>query len=292
MTVPLREDRGPRAQIRIVGKALRQEPMGRAVKLLWPVLRRRVVEIFATAIRPAKIFSPRFWRIRAMMRRMLPDPDGAAPEPLGNYAAFPQRLNADAVIYSFGVGGDVRFDAALTKVTSATVHLFAPTPRAARFMKAHAENDRLKFHPWGVWTTDGVQKFFSESTLIETEGGDIIAEARSGSIMTLSGTSSFGAECLTLQTIMRRLGHRRIDLLKLDIEGAALDVLEDLLRGDPRPGQIIAELEVPRRGADLVPFFVRLETLFNRLRDDGYSLWPLRRGFFHTESIEVLAARS
>ena len=40
---------------------------------------------------------------------------------------------------------------------------------------------------------------------------------------------------------MRQLGHDRIDVLKLDVEGAEYSILEDMVRQDIRVGQLLVE---------------------------------------------------
>lgn len=44
---------------------------------------------------------------------------------------------------------------------------------------------------------------------------------------------------------MRQLNHERIDLLKLDIEGAEMEVLKDMMRERLRPGVICVEYDQP-----------------------------------------------
>ena len=44
-----------------------------------------------------------------------------------------------------------------------------------------------------------------------------------------------------LATVMRTLGHNRIDILKMDIEGAEYAVLKDLIKDKIEVGQILVE---------------------------------------------------
>ncbi|HEY6003537.1 MAG TPA: FkbM family methyltransferase, partial [Anaeromyxobacter sp.] len=52
-------------------------------------------------------------------------------------------------------------------------------------------------------------------------------------------------EVRTLCTVMKELGHQRIDLLKMDIEGAEYAVLENMLATGVRPRIVCVELEHP-----------------------------------------------
>ncbi len=55
------------------------------------------------------------------------------------------------------------------------------------------------------------------------------------------GGESFEATCRSLRSIQSELGHTRLDLLKLDIEGAEYEVFESLLESDTRPAVICVE---------------------------------------------------
>jgi hypothetical protein len=70
-------------------------------------------------------------------------------------------------------------------------------------------------------------------------------------------------------TIMSMLGHRQIDLLKLDIEGAEYDVIENIVSEKVRIGQLCVEFhhrwrEIGSRRTDLA---------IDRLRSFGYRLF-------------------
>lgn len=127
-------------------------------------------------------------------------------------------LRSDWVCYCVGVGCDATFDLALRERAACEVHCFDPTPRAINYMTdLDAEGKGLHFHTWGLWTSDTTLRFFAPADKRKT----------SHSVLDLNGTGEFfEAECLSLNTIMSRLGHQRVDLLKMDIEGAWRPVVE------------------------------------------------------------------
>jgi FkbM family methyltransferase len=287
-----RENRNIGQQIKIVAAIFRQNNPLTALTLIRPVLTRRISEVLQTATNPLKFFSEPQKLIRDFIRRELSESSGSPPDSVGNYAAIASLLSPESIVYSFGVGGNIEFDIDLTAQSSCAVYLFDPTPRSIRFMEQYRENPLLQFRPWGVWTSDGLQRFFSSLTLAVNTCGNVFQDFRSGSIENALDVSTwFEGECHTLPTIMNKLGHDRIDLLKMDIEGAALDVLEHLLDSEIRPKQLVVEFEAPRISSRVKPFFWRLEKMIKRLRHDGYTLHNLCRGGFYIDSIEILAVR-
>jgi FkbM family methyltransferase len=173
---------------------------------------------------------------------------------------IPDQAYADlhhAVCYCFGAGEDVSFDVALAR-DGHRVFIFDPTPRAQHHFNGLAQateagqpfsinasptsfyNIRagdlrnIAFHPLGLWGRNEVQKFYVPRN----------AAWVSHSILNLQKTDSyFEAPCRTLKTIMTELGHTRVDLLKIDIEGAEYSALEQMLRDGIRPGIINVEYD-------------------------------------------------
>jgi hypothetical protein len=62
---------------------------------------------------------------------------------------------------------------------------------------------------------------------------------------------------------MLELGHTRLDLLKLDIEGAESEVIDDLLVRGPLPKILCVEFDRPEP-------IRRMRTRLQRLSDAGY----------------------
>jgi len=161
----------------------------------------------------------------------------------GGYAVCPTSLGEASIVYSFGVGTDISFDEALIALRGVTVHAFDPTPRSVEWVNAQSLPERFVFHPWGIAAFDGTARFHAPKdpthvshTLLE--GGNM-------------GTGTVEVPVLSLRTIMSKLGHDRIDILKMDIEGAEYDVLSDVLGGDLAIPQILIEFHHHRSGVPL-----------------------------------------
>jgi hypothetical protein len=75
----------------------------------------------------------------------------------------------------------------------------------------------------------------------------------------------------SLSTIVDRLGHDRIDLLKMDIEGAEYEVLDGLLASPVLPTQLLVEFH-HRYVED---GFEKTYDIIARLRKAGYRIFAI-----------------
>ncbi len=144
-------------------------------------------------------------------------------------------LDAGSVCYLAGVGEDVTFDLALIAEVGCEVWAMDPTPRAV----AHVESvDEPRFHfiPEGLWSEDSELRFYEPLNPAHV----------SHSVVNAQGTTKFfSARCRSLRSFMAELGHDRVDLLKMDIEGSEVAVIDDMLTNGPLPRVLLVELDAP-----------------------------------------------
>jgi FkbM family methyltransferase len=131
--------------------------------------------------------------------------------------------------YSGGVGEDIAIEQHLAD-RGLRVWLFDPTPRAIAYMET-VSDPRLSFAPVGLWDSETTLRFAAPSNPAHV------------SHTVMRDGPGFDAPCRTLPTIMRENGHERIDVLKLNIEGAEHVVLGHALAHGLRPTVIVLTWE-------------------------------------------------
>ncbi|MDH5652084.1 MAG: FkbM family methyltransferase [Gammaproteobacteria bacterium] len=192
-------------------------------------------------------------------------------ERLGNYRIVADSLNSDSIVYSCGVAENIQFDEAVAAKYGCKVHMFDPTDKSRLYMKS-VTNPNLDFHNIGIWSENGDIKFYHPND--------------PGS-QNLSATNIFHSDtyvsipCKTIATLMSEFGHASVDVLKMDIEGAAFEVLNGILDSKVYPKQIVVELERPFFifGAglgEIVGYLITRFTLRKRLIKLGYELVELK----------------
>lgn len=184
----------------------------------------------------------------------------AAGERSGVWTVDPSRLHAKSLVYSFGIGDNTAFEVALVERFGLRLLAFDPTPRAL----AHAESaglaERMEVHAIGLAPFDGEQAFREPRS------------ERSVNFVPLEGADSRGAvkfPVRTLATLMAENGHHWLDVLKMDIEGGEVPVLESLFEtGGPPADQVLIEFHHQANGER----FAATERLLCAFEEHGYDL--------------------
>jgi FkbM family methyltransferase len=179
----------------------------------------------------------------------------------GGWELVTALLNQDSVVYSFGVGDDASFDIALVDRFGLTVHAFDPTPRVVSWVQAQRFPPQFKFQAFGIASQDGNISFFPPRNPSHISHSVLAEAGSSGPAITVP--------VKRLGTIMKELGHSRIDVLKMDIEGAEYPVLADIEQSGIRPRQILVEFHhrLPGVGA------TKTKEAIAALRRIGYALF-------------------
>ena len=152
------------------------------------------------------------------------------------YGAWPvvlTELNTDSIIYAAGIGTDISFDVEIMEHTGASVHAFDPTPGSLEWLRKQMVPKNFHVHPWGLANYDGEASFYLPENASYISHSIVYGEE--------IGRKSIKVPVKRIKSIMKELGHDHIDLLKIDIEGAEYEVIDDLIKSEVHVKQFLVE---------------------------------------------------
>lgn len=200
------------------------------------------------------------------------------------------------VLVSGGAGEDISFEVEFAKKYSAKAIIIDPTPRSISHVTSVLErvskrsepatsysnngkqpvdsydltgidDDQIIFEPVALWNANTRVKFFAPSN----------TEHVSHSIINLQNTDrSIEVNGVTLESILHKYSLSKIDILKLDIEGAEIEVLIDMLDKSILPDQILVEFD--EINFPSIKSKIRVEKVYNLLISKGYDLVNINNG--------------
>ncbi len=130
------------------------------------------------------------------------------------------HVNTDSIIYSFGVGEDASWDLGLIRAHGCRIHAFDPTPKSKAWIKKNVHDPRFIHHDYALSDGDGTLDLWLPLNEDHVSASCSPSERTSDQHVTVS--------CRRLSSLIEELGHNRIDVLKMDIEGAEYAVIRDL----------------------------------------------------------------
>jgi FkbM family methyltransferase len=181
---------------------------------------------------------------------------------LGNYLIHRVRAGSKPIIYSFGVGNDISFDSEAADLFGVPIFMYDPTPNVALFMKEFEADERLIFKNEGIYSRDGEVRLYTSDKVLNS------------SLYPIHGKEKHEiVRCRTLGDFMAENGHERIDILKMDVEGVADDVLDQIMdQTQIRPKQIVTEFEI--KGIENpLSYLPRILAVAQKLQDRGYLIF-------------------
>lgn len=152
----------------------------------------------------------------------------------GGFFVIPEGLNVDSIIYSFGIGEDVSFDLDVIKNHKCKVFAYDPTPRSIGWVSSQELPRNFKFQPYGIHSKDGESVFYLPKNKSHISGSLSLTE-------NTNDKEKISVPVFRLNTLMEKNGHDHISVLKMDIEGAEYDVLEDIIHSGINVEQILIE---------------------------------------------------
>ena len=182
----------------------------------------------------------------------------------GGYSIY-ENFTKDPIIISCGVGEDVTFDVEMIDRYNAKILLIDPTPRAIKYYEMlklrFGENGSKKYNESGridPFIYD-MSKVHDKNLLFENKAISKTNDKKMELFYPLNNEhvslsvnkkspdqKKFIATTVNLDNIIKKFSFEKIDILKLDVEGAELEVLEDIINKKIFPKQLLIEYDIRR----------------------------------------------
>ena len=142
------------------------------------------------------------------------------------------KIDSGSIVYSFGAGLDISFDRQISDMYGLKVHLFDPTPKSIEFIKSQNTGSGIIFEDIGLAHFTGKTHFFLPLNPDHVSATMLKRETLQEKVE---------VQVMRLNDIMQKNGHRHLDVLKMDIEGAEYKVIDDILNSDIIIHQLLVE---------------------------------------------------
>ena len=185
----------------------------------------------------------------------------------GWYVPINMNLNEKSIVYSGGVGEDMSFDLLLQCKYNCHILLIDPTNKAIKHFNEvkqyyrnkqvftggiqndyysciqwlHPNFDKLKYINMGLWNKREELKFYKQSN--ENYVSQSLVENMFGQNYDVVPVDN-------IKNIMEQQCHSHIDLLKLDIEGAEIEVVNQMLDDKIYPTYVLIEFDLLLKNKD------------------------------------------
>lgn len=216
---------------------------------------------------------PWFWPIKLFLKRIsgkelwLKREVTVDTVETADWAYIGERLGPESIVYSLGVGDSIEFDLDLIARFGLTVYAFDPTPYAMQWVEDQTLPPEFVFKPWAAAAEDGSLRLYRR---VNRRGkrAEVMwtADANAG-----DSSDYMDAPAYTIQTMMDKLGHDQVDLLKMDVEGAEYLILDGLKSVKNPPQQLLVEFHhrFPGIGKE------RTAACIEMLRGLGYKIFGI-----------------
>ena len=147
-----------------------------------------------------------------------------------NYVYF-EKFNELSVIIDVGCGHEAEFSKHLIEKHNLQAFGVDPTIKHTPFLKILEETTKGKFHHLALAVTqkDGFITFHESR---QNESGSILSEHNN---MQNDEIRTYNVESVNLRELVRRIGTTPIDFIKLDLEGAEYELLNEISDEDIKP---------------------------------------------------------
>lgn len=197
------------------------------------------------------------------------------------------NLNNNSIIYSGGVGEDMSFDLKLEDKYKCKIFLIDPTQRAIKhyeevkefyntkinnftgniqadylynIIDLHPDFDNYTYINKGLYKEKSKLKFYKQTN------PNYVSQSL---VNNMYGNDYDEVEVDSIKNIMKTYNHSKIDLLKLDIEGSEIDVLNQMLDDEIYPKYLCIEFDLLLKKKDPNQL---TQKLVKRLQENNYKI--------------------
>ena len=182
----------------------------------------------------------------------------------GGFNVNPKLIENNGTVYSFGIGEDISFDETIMRNHNCFVFGFDPTPKSIEWCSRQNLNKNFHFYPFGIACNSGVATFNLPSN----------PNHISGSVINHNNVNSHNqveVEMKSFEDIQKLLNHRKIDVLKMDVEGSEYEIIDSVLQFDIEIIQIVVEFHER--------FFAngkaKSKEFIKRMNENGYKIFAI-----------------
>jgi FkbM family methyltransferase len=135
----------------------------------------------------------------------------------GGWAIPCDILRADSVVVDIGLGEDISFSESLIAEYGCCVHGFDPTPKSITYVRKKSPRN-FQLHEMGVASSNRIATFFLPNNPAHASGSIVKS--------THVGNNQIDVKLIDIDNVLKVIDQDRIDLLKIDIEGAEYELLD------------------------------------------------------------------
>lgn len=186
----------------------------------------------------------------------------------GGFFIYPNLINSETIVYSFGIGEDISFDISLIKDHGCKIWGFDPTPKSIKWIAGQTLPKEFHFFDVGISQKSGHELFHLPKNQNHVSGSVIQHE-------NVSNENVVEVEMKSFNDITTLLKHKHIGVLKMDIEGSEYKVIDSILNSEIEIDQFAIELH-ERFFSDGKQKSIQL---INKLRNADYEIFAISKSF-------------